>query len=97
MSLRRHVDAPEPEPIWTDLRNRSEDAALALIVSAKVDVFKRNRRIHESKARAWRWSLGSLVLAVALIVAALIAQGDSDGECEQQRPRSAAAPSSTDG
>ncbi len=84
MRPREFKDAPEPEPLVKYVTDRKEEAALVLLIAAKVQAFNKNRATHEGKARSWRKSLLALTVAVALVAVALIFGGPDGGQDQRQ-------------
>ena len=87
MALRKFKEAPEPQPLWDQMKSRGELATLAVVTQAKLVAFAENKKIHESKARSWRLSLVALTLAVILSVVALAIGNPNDGRSvHHERP-----------
>lgn len=94
MRVRTFADAPEPRPLVTHVRGRSEAAALALLTEAQIRAYEKNRKIHERKAAHWRWSLGLLAVAVGLTIIALVFGGHDARDRRPAAPPSVPATSS---
>jgi hypothetical protein len=67
-------DVPDPRALLTRYASKPKSATLAALAAERVKAFEVNHRKHERKALLWRISLGSLAVAVTLMVASILVQ-----------------------
>ncbi len=86
-----YEDVPKARRLFNEYAMRQKPEALAALAAQRVNAIEVNARKNQQKARRWQAALITLVIGVALMLAALVAHTESHGKTSGGRPHAAAA------